>query len=39
MPGWEKYAASAPVTSICLPISDGFDLRPHCARKAEGIWT
>jgi hypothetical protein len=39
MPGCEKYADSAPVTSICLPIRDGLDLSPHWDRKAEGIWT
>ena len=39
IPGWEKYADSAPVTSICLPISDGLVFSPHCARKAEGICT
>ena len=39
IPGWEKYADSAPVTSICLPINDGLVFRPHCARNADGIWT
>ena len=39
IPGWEKYAASAPVTSIWRPMSEGFVRSPQLARNADGTWT
>jgi hypothetical protein len=38
-PACEKYALNEPVTSICLPSSEGFVRRPHEERKADGICT
>ena len=37
MPGWEKYADNAPVTSTCLPINDGLERRLADHVAADGL--